>query len=167
MGLDERGYALGADEGTAVWFLDTRMTVKAGGAQTAGAFTLLEWSAPVGFGPPRHVHHVEDECFYVLDGELVVECGDRRWTAGPGAFVFLPHGVPHVFVVSQGPVRGLQVTSPAGFEDFVAELGRPATGPGLPEPSAPDVPRLLEAQTRHHGEIVGPPLTPADVATTG
>ena len=164
MSLGERGYVLGPAEGTAVWFLDTRMTVKAGGAQTGGAFTLLEWSAPVGFGPPRHVHHVEDEGFYVLDGELVVECGDRRWTAGPGAFVFLPHGIPHVFVVSRGPVRGLQVTSPAGFESFIAELGRPPTGPGLPEPSAPDVPRLLEAQARHRGEVVGPPLTLADVA---
>ncbi|MBB3083052.1 quercetin 2,3-dioxygenase [Geodermatophilus sabuli] len=167
MSLDERGYVLGEGEGTAVWFLDTRMTVKAGGAETGGAFTLLEWSAPLGFGPPRHLHQVEDECFYVLDGELVVECGDHRWTAGPGAFVFLPHGVPHVFVVSQGPVRGLQITAPAGFEDFVAELGRPATGPGLPEPSAPDVPRLLEAQGRYRNEIVGPPLTLADVATPG
>ncbi|MGY1703757.1 cupin domain-containing protein [Geodermatophilus sp. SYSU D00697] len=164
MSFDERGYALGAEEGTGVWFLDTRMTVKAGRAQTGGSFTLIEWSAPVGFGPPRHLHHVEDEGFYVLDGELVVECGDRRWTAGPGTFVFLPHGIPHVFVVTRGPVRGLQITSPAGFEDFIGELGRPPTGPGLPEPSEPDVPRLVEAAARYRGEILGPPLALADVA---
>jgi mannose-6-phosphate isomerase-like protein (cupin superfamily) len=165
MSSDERGYVLGAGEGTDCWFLDTRMTVKAGSAQTGGAFTFLEFSAPVGFGPPRHVHHVEDEGFYVLDGELVVECGDRRWTADPGGFVLLPHGIPHVFVVTRGPVRALQITSPAGFEDFVAEFGRPPTGPGLPEPSAPDVPRLVEATARYRGEILGPPLTLADLAT--
>jgi mannose-6-phosphate isomerase-like protein (cupin superfamily) len=132
MSFDERGYVRGAGEGTDSWFLDTRMTVKAGFAQTGGAFTLLEFAAPVGFGPPRHVHHVEDEGFYVLDGELVVECGDRRWAAGPGGFVLLPRGIPHVFVVTRGPVRGLQITSPAGFEDLVAEIGRPPTGPGPP-----------------------------------
>jgi mannose-6-phosphate isomerase-like protein (cupin superfamily) len=164
----QRGYVLGPGEGTSdLWFLDTRMTVKAGGTQTGGAVTLLEFAAPVGFGPPRHLHQVEDEGFYVLDGELVVECGDRRWTAGPGAFVFLPHGIPHVFVVSKGPVRGLQITTPAGFEDFIAEVGRTAAGPGLPEPGEPDIPRLVAAGARHGNEIVGPPLTLADVATPG
>lgn len=163
MSLDARGYALGPGGGTELWFLDTRMTVKAGGAQTGGAFTLLEWSAPLGFGPPRHVHHREDEGFYVLEGELAVECGERRWTAGPGSFAFLPHGIPHVFVVTQGPVRGLQITSPSGFENFITELGRPPTGPGLPEPSMPDVPRLVEAGQRHGNDVVGPPLALADL----
>jgi quercetin dioxygenase-like cupin family protein len=104
------------------------------------ALTVIEWSAPEGFGPPRHVHHVEDEMFYVLEGEMVVECGDQRWTAGPGDFAFLPHGVAHVFVVSRGPVHGLQLTTPAGLEAFVEEVGRLPEGPGLPEPSIPDVP---------------------------
>ncbi len=164
MSFDENGYALGPGGGTDVWFLDTRMTVKAGGAQTGGAFTLLEWSAPLGFGPPRHVHHREDEGFYVLEGEMALECGERRWTAGPGSFVFLPHGIAHVFVVTRGPVRGLQITSPAGFEDFIAEVGRPPTAPGLPEPSRPDVPRLVEAGARHGNDVIGPPLTLAEAA---
>jgi mannose-6-phosphate isomerase-like protein (cupin superfamily) len=164
MSFDAHGYALGPGGGADLWFLDTRMTVKAGGAQTGGAFTLLEWSAPRGFGPPRHVHHAEDEGFYVIEGEMAVECGERRWTAGPGSFVFLPHGIPHVFVVTAGPVRGLQITSPAGFEDFIAELGRPATSPGLPEPSPPDVPRLVEAGSRYGNDVVGPPLTLDQVA---
>jgi hypothetical protein len=71
--------------------------------------------------------------------------------------------VPHVYVVSRGPVRALQLTAPAGFEDLVAELGRQPAGPGLPEPSEPDVPRLVEAVRRHGGEIVGPPLSVWDV----
>jgi hypothetical protein len=56
MSFDPKGYALSAEDGTAVWFLDTRMTVKAGGDETNGAFTFLEWAAPVGFGPPPHRH---------------------------------------------------------------------------------------------------------------
>ncbi|WP_291418013.1 quercetin 2,3-dioxygenase [Actinophytocola sp.] len=158
MTFDPAGYVLAEQDGEHVWFLDTRMTVKAGGDQTGGAFTLLEW-APQGFGPPRHIHEAEDEAFYILDGELVVDCGERRSVAGPGAFVFLPRGIPHSFVVSAGPVRGLQITSPAGFERFITEVGRPAEHLGLPEPSQPDIPRLVEAGRRHGNEIVGPPIT--------
>ncbi|HEY7489109.1 MAG TPA: cupin domain-containing protein [Streptosporangiaceae bacterium] len=75
--------------------------------------------------------------FYLLDGQITVECGDRRWQAGPGDFAFLPRGVPHAFIVTDGPVRGLQIAAPAGFERFVRELGRPAERPGLPDPSGP------------------------------
>jgi mannose-6-phosphate isomerase-like protein (cupin superfamily) len=152
------GYLLRDEDGQTRWFLDTRMTVKADGAATGGAFTLLEWAAPPGFGPPRHVHHGEDEAFYLLDGGMSVECGERRWDAGPGDFVFLPRGVAHTFLVTSGPLRGLQLTSPAGFEGLLDEIGRPAQHPGLPEPSIPDIPRLVEAVRRHGGEIVGPPL---------
>jgi quercetin dioxygenase-like cupin family protein len=155
---DPTGYALPEGAGDSMWFLDTRMTVKAGAAQTNGALTVLEWAAPLGFGPPRHVHHQGDEVFYLLDGEITAECGARGWVTGPGSFVFLPRGVPHAFVVSAGPVRGLQITSPAGFEDYLHELGRPAEHPGLPDPSQPDVARLVEAADRYGYEISGPPL---------
>lgn len=162
MSFDPAGYALTPDTGTHTWFLDTRMSVKAGGDQTDGAFTFIEWSAPLGFGPPRHIHHHEDEAFYLIDGSITVECGDRRWTVDPGGFVFLPHGIAHSFVVSDGPVRALQITSPAGFERYIEELGRPATRAGLPDPTPPDHPRLLEAATRYGHDIVGPPMTLPD-----
>jgi quercetin dioxygenase-like cupin family protein len=168
MSFDPRGYVLSADSGDSLWFLDTRMTVLAGGDQTGGAFTFLEWEAAQGFGPPRHIHHREDEAFYVLDGELAVECGDRGWTVGPGGFVFLPHDIAHAFVVSKGPARGLQITSPAGFERFITELGRPAERAGVPEPSVPDIARLSSVMTRYGYEMVGPPLTlPPESATSG
>jgi quercetin dioxygenase-like cupin family protein len=158
MSFGPKGYVLRADEGTHVWFLDTRMSVKAGGEQTNGAFTFLEWLAPAGFGPPLHRHDREDEAFYLLDGGIEVDCGDKHWTAGPGDFVFLPRGIPHTFVVSDGPVRGLQITAPAGFERFIDELGRPAEGPGLPAPAPPpDLPTLIEVSRRYGYQTLGPP----------
>lgn len=145
--------------GDAWWFLDTRMTVKADRERTRGAYSLLEFAAPRGFGPPRHVHGTEDEAFLVLAGGLRVECGDDAWEVGPGGFVFLPRAVPHAFVVtSDEPVRALQITSPGGFEEFVAAVGAPADGPGLPPPSAPDVPRLAAAAARFGTQVVGPPI---------
>ncbi|QJY47530.1 cupin domain-containing protein [Pseudonocardia broussonetiae] len=145
--------------GDAWWFLDTRMTVKADRTSTGGAYTLLEFAAPQGFGPPRHVHGAEDEAFLVLTGALHVECGDDAFDVAPGGFVFLPRAVPHAFVVSSAePVRALQITSPGGFEEFVAAVGSRADGPGLPPPSVPDVPRLAAASARFGTDIVGPPL---------
>jgi len=76
------------------------MTVKAGGDETNGAFTFLEWAAPWGLAPPPHRHDREDEAFYLIEGAIEVSCGDRQWEVGPGGFVFLPRGVPHSFVVS-------------------------------------------------------------------
>lgn len=159
MTFDPSGYVLEPADGPHTWFLDTRMTVKAGGDQTGGAFTLIEWSAPAGFGPPMHVHDREDEAFYILDGQLVVDCGDRRWTVGTGDFTFLPRGIPHSFLVVEGVVRGLQLTTPSGFESFLAELGRPADGTDLPTPSAPDIPHLIEVARRYDCRIVGPPTS--------
>ncbi len=159
-GIDrgDHAYHLAKGDGPAWWFLGTRMTVKADRAQTGGAFTLLEFAAPRGFGPPRHVHHDEDEAFFVLEGSMRVACGSQQWDALPGSFVFLPRGVPHAYVVtSPQPVIGLQLTKPAGFEAFIAEVGEPA-GHGLPAPAPPDVERLAAAAVRHGNEIVGPPL---------
>jgi len=110
-----------------------------------------------GFATPAHVHHLEDELFYVLGGALQVTCGDRTWEAGAGALVFLPKGRPHQFVVWEGqPARLLQITAPAQFERFVAEVGVPATRPGLPDPELPDLERLVAAAARHGIDILPP-----------
>jgi len=151
------GYHLAPSEGPATWFLDTLMTVKAGGEQTTNAFTLLEWMAPPGFGPPRHIHHTEDEAFYVLEGAMCVTCGDDSWEATAGSFVFLPRGIPHSFLVtSEMPIRGLQITAPAGFERFIAGVGRPAPALTLPPPTEPDIERLVAAAARFGHTILEP-----------
>ncbi len=64
-------------------------------------------------------------------------------------------------------MRGLQLTTPAGFEAFVEEVGRLPEGPGLPEPSIPDVSRLVEAGRRHGNDIVGPPLLLNEITPRG
>lgn len=150
------GYVLTSGEGQATWFLGTLMTVKAGSEQTANAFTLLEWAAPAGFAPPPHIHQAEDEAFYILEGTMTVTCGDRSWEATPGSFVFLPRGVVHGFAVTgTSPIRGLQLTVPAGFERFIVAAGEPAKTLTLPSPAAPDIEKLLAAAAKN--QIVIPP----------
>jgi quercetin dioxygenase-like cupin family protein len=159
-------YVLAADEGEASWFLGGLLTVKASGAATRGALAVLESLGRPGSTTPRHVHWTEDEAFYVLAGALRGYCGDQEWRAGPGAFVWLPRGVPHGFT-NEGdqPVRKLIITAPAGFERFVAEGGEPAQARGFPPPGRagppgpPDAEKLRAAAARHGQEILGPPGT--------
>jgi quercetin dioxygenase-like cupin family protein len=160
MTFPQDGYLLAAADGDAWWFLDERMTVKVSSRESGGAFTLIEFSGPRGFGPPRHVHEREDELFYVFDGEMRVVCGAKDWQVSSGSLVFLPHAIEHAYIItSETPIRALQLTSPGGFEDFLSELGRRPDGVGLPQPQAPDVARLNEVAGRQGRRLVGPPLT--------
>lgn len=157
----EAGYVLAPEEGQTIQFLETLMTVKAGAKETGNAFTLLEWTAPVGFAPPPHTHHSEDEAFYIFEGTMTVTCGDKSWEATPGSFVFLPRGVIHGFrVTSATPLRGLQLTVPAGFEQFIAEAGEPLPLSTASAASGPDIAKLLAAAARHNIEIHVSPEAP-------
>ena len=151
--------ALAPGEGSAVWFLQNRMVLKATAASTGGAFGLVESLIAPGAAPPMHVHYEEDEAFYVLEGELTFQCGDRTARATAGSFVFLPRGVPHGFVVeSDTPVRMLTLLVPGGGERIFVEAGRPAEGPGLPPAAPPDIPTLKRVARKYGNDIVGPPM---------
>jgi mannose-6-phosphate isomerase-like protein (cupin superfamily) len=112
---------------------------------------------PAGFAPPPHIHQASDEGFLVLDGEFEGFCGDQQWRAGPGALVYLPHGVPHGFTVSAaGPGRIIVVVSPGGFDQFVVAAGQPARALRLPEPVPPD-PALVTQLAAHGIQILPSP----------
>jgi len=152
---------LAPGEGEAIWFLRNRMTIKATADQTGGAFGLVESFIAPGFSPPLHVHHREDEAFYVLEGELTMRCGDRTFTAERGAFVFLPRGVPHSFVVEgDEPARMLTLLTPGGGEGVFIEGGRAPEHDGLPPAAPPDIEALKRVSARFGSEIVGPPMAP-------
>ena len=95
--------------------------VKASASSTGGALTLIA-SRTTG-GAPLHVHSREDECFYVLDGSIVVRCGEEVYEAGPRSFVFLPRGIPHSWdVTGEGTATVLIMTVPAALDDFLREF---------------------------------------------
>jgi mannose-6-phosphate isomerase-like protein (cupin superfamily) len=154
---------LATGEGERIWFTNAAMTIKATAQTTDGHLCLIETEAPVGHGPPLHVHHDEHEAFYILDGEMEIVFGGERYTASAGAFAFLPLGVPHTFRVTSGsPARFLTLAVPGGLEGFFREVGRPAGGPGLPPVAPFDVELIKRVGERHHHEIIGPPLAAID-----
>ena len=152
-----RAYVSAPDDGEALWFSGALMVVKATGEQTDGRFALLDQTTPGNYAVPRHVHHDEDEAWYVLEGEATFFCGDERFAAGPGSWVFLPRGVPHTFKVGPDGARLLTLTAPANFAEFVRAAGEPAKSRTVPPPTPPDVERLAEIAARYGIEIVGPP----------
>jgi quercetin dioxygenase-like cupin family protein len=154
-------YVLGKHQGQAVWFLGSLMLFKATGVDNGQSFSLIEQTLPPGFSPPLHVHHGEDEAFYVLEGSFTFVCGDHRWRVEAGGFIYLPREIPHGFLVEGSePARLLQFTFPAGLENFHAEMGEPAQSLTLPPMSPPDMAKMQELSAKYHFEIVGPPMRP-------
>jgi mannose-6-phosphate isomerase-like protein (cupin superfamily) len=145
-------------EGVSVWSLGGRFTMKLTANDSLDQFALVEAVAFRTTEPPLHIHHREDEAWYVLDGQMTFYVGDDTMTATAGTFVFAPRGIAHTFTVDVEPTRVLVFAAPAGFERFALELGGEATSdvppPGLAVPG-PDV--LGPVAERYGIEVVGPP----------
>lgn len=144
----------------AFWWQGALMTIKVRAEGTGGAIALVEGRFPEGFGPPLHVHHREDEAFYVLEGEIRFRQGDDDFVAGPGRFVWGPREVPHAFKVEPGGARALVLMTPGGFERMFEEGGVPLSASAAPPTDEPYDPEAARALTDRFGfEVVGPQLT--------
>ena len=155
--------ALQPGEGEALWFMGTLATIKASAEGTGGRVAVIHHLAPKDSGSPLHVHHRENEWFYVLDGELTIWVDGQLIRAPAGSFVFGPQDTPHTFTVSsEGGARFLLVTEPAGFEAFMRACAEPAQALTLPPPGDPPTPEQMTAIAAEYGiDILGPSGIPA------
>jgi len=125
---------------------------KVSSQDTDGGLFLIEHTDSHKGGPPRHIHHEQEEWFYVLEGAYVLEVGDERYALEPGDSVLAPRKVPHVWAhLGEGQGRLIIAFQPAGLmEAFLSALSKVE---GSPPPEA------LRTLFQDHGmEIVGPPL---------
>ena len=155
--------ALRHDEGEALWSFGVLATIKASAETTDGRVAVIQHLAPRGAGSPLHVHHREDEWFYVTVGELTFWVGGEVITAPAGSFVYGPRDIPHTFEVTSDEARFLLVTEPAGFEGFMRAAGKPAQTLTVPPPPSepPDFARLTALAADYGIEILGPPGIPS------
>jgi quercetin dioxygenase-like cupin family protein len=146
-------------EGKMLWVVDELMTFKASGEDTGGAYALTDSVVPQGGGPPPHIHHREDEAFWVLEGELEVMVGETTFRAGAGSFVHLPKDIPHTYEnVGTGPARFLTLLVSAGLEKFFEEVGKPGSDLSSPPPfEEEDIEKLLVVAPKYGAEILPPP----------
>ena len=144
--------------GKKLWVTDELMTFKASGKDTGGAYALTDSTVPPQGGPPPHIHHREDEAFWVLEGELEVFVGEDTFSVGAGSFVHLPRGVLHGYKnVGATPARFLTLIIPAGLEKFFEEVGKPETDLLSPPPfEEEDINKLLAVAPEYGVEIPSP-----------
>jgi quercetin dioxygenase-like cupin family protein len=108
----------GPDEGARLPVLDITHKVTAG--STGGSLMIEEWSLPTGQMIPPHTHAREDECSYVLEGDLTCYVGGEIVVAPQGSYVVKPRGVPHAFYNAGGEtVRVMEILTPGdSFEGY-------------------------------------------------
>ncbi|MFZ1399221.1 MAG: cupin domain-containing protein [Candidatus Promineifilaceae bacterium] len=101
-------------------------------------------------GPARHLHYAQDEWFYAVAGEFVVEVGSERFHLNPGDSLLAPRNVPHVWAYVGDSVGRMLITFlPAGkMEAFFREVTKANAMP-------PQDPALWQA---HGMALLGPPL---------
>ena len=159
-------YRLTSGEGLAdVWWKTGRVTVKVAGGETGQAFSQIETDDPHGSGPPRHLHHNEDETFYILEGEVTALIGDERIDLNAGDYCFAPRGIAHSYVVRSERARMLVTLSPSGVDELFVGLGVPVTGAEPPTDAVmPPMDELARLFAGYGCEILGPPLSLSDLS---
>jgi len=153
---------LGPGEGENLWFLGILVTIKSTKENTGGTVAVIEHFGPKDSGSPLHVHQIEDEWFYVLEGHMAFMVGDEVIDAPAGSFIFGPKKIPHTFTVRSETARWLLVSEPAGFEHFMRTFATPAERLEIPPADGPppDFEALTALAKEYQIEIVGPPGIP-------
>jgi mannose-6-phosphate isomerase-like protein (cupin superfamily) len=153
------------EQAQAWWFLDTLVVEhrNAPGMDTV----VMEMTLPLGSAPPLHVHDNLDDTWYVLEGQMVVRCGEDISIVSAGYWVSMPRGVPHAFmVVGNCDARILLVHDNASFRDLIRELGVPAGAHNVPaQPVFPPMQELARVAASHDLTPIGAPMTAEEANT--
>lgn len=148
--------AVPSGEGEARWWFRALAVIKATAADTGGQMTIVEMTEPPGAEAPLHVHHREDEAFWVLEGDVTFEVGDTTIEAHAGDYAFGPRHIPHRYMVGDTGCRMLFICTPGGFEDLVIAMSEPAASRTLPPPpeGPPDMERIAAIAEAHGAELL-------------
>jgi quercetin dioxygenase-like cupin family protein len=144
-------------DGEARWWFGALAEIKVTAGQTGGLLSIIQITeAPNAVGP-LHVHHREDEGFWILEGDVTFEVGDVTIEASAGDFAFGPRGIPHRYTVGDAGCRMLFIMTPGGFEDLVREMSVPAESRTLPPASdeEPDWEHVAAVAKAHACELLG------------
>jgi quercetin dioxygenase-like cupin family protein len=125
-GGEGRSFTVGAD----------LLTVK--GVSPSDAFSVVEYHAAAGVpGPPPHVHHRNEEAFFVLDGEVEFQLDGTTSVLRAGSFAHVPAGAVHTFAnIGTTPARWVGIFAPGRYVGLVEELGAALPPDGPPDPAA-------------------------------
>jgi quercetin dioxygenase-like cupin family protein/ketosteroid isomerase-like protein len=148
--------AVPAGEGEARWWFGALAVIKATSVDTGGQMTIVEITEAPGAEAPLHVHHHEDEAFWVLEGDVTFEVGETTIEAHAGDYAFGPREIPHRYTVGEAGCRMLLILTPGGFDEMVMEMSEPAGSRTLPPPSEeePDWERIAAIAKAYGNELL-------------
>lgn len=133
------------------------MAVLSRGDEPGEDHDIIEFTVPKEPGVvPLHVHHENDEGFYVLEGELLLQIGDSQHRLTAGAYAYGPRGVPHGYRnIGNGPARMLVIYTPGNFVAMTEEIADLGPLDMDDESALEQVGPIFES---YGIEMVGPPI---------
>lgn len=147
--------AVAGDRGEARWWFGGLAVIKATAADTGGQMTIVEVTDPPNEAGPLHVHHTEDEGFWILEGSATFEVGDQTIEARAGDYLYGPRDIPHRYTTGPAGCRMLFIFTPGGFEDVLRATSRPADSRTLPPadepPPSDEEMQQMQAAIQAHG----------------
>ncbi len=149
--MSDGAFVLGPMQGRIIDMGTFVMTVKADGAETGGALTVLEAEEPAGLGPPLHTHEDAAEAFYVLDGEYLIFIDEAEHRCLAGTFIYIPAGVPHGFRVGNVASRKLNIYVPSAMTGYFEEMAAASATGTLLDDAA-----LTDLAGRYSMRVLGP-----------
>lgn len=160
MTIPQNGLCVQAGQGRSYYFGHDLYTFKAIGEETEEAYALCEVVVAPQGGSPPHRHTRENESFYVQDGEIEFQLDERILVATAGTFLHSPKGQLHRFTnTTATPAKMLVWVTPAGFEKFMAEVGKAVNGQITRGASltSEDLNKILTTAPKYGIEIIPPP----------
>ena len=143
-----------------LWVLGDFYTVKISGDETGGRYSVWEIEVAPNNGPPLHKHTLEDEAFYILEGEYSFPYAGQETNVRKGQFMYVQRGEFHTYKnISSSFGRLLVIITPPQFEKFFEEIGIPVDDKSSFQPPqiTPDtIENVVEAGARYGLEIVLP-----------
>jgi quercetin dioxygenase-like cupin family protein len=145
------------EDDVSIRFFKQTLAILASASDSNGVLGAVEVAGPGGAVPPLHVHHREDEAFYVVEGDYSVFVGENVIAAQPGSWVWGPRDVPHGYQIHSARGRHLSLIMPGGFEAFFEEAAAIATPDADPRS---EMGRLAAVAARYGVELLGPAPVP-------
>jgi mannose-6-phosphate isomerase-like protein (cupin superfamily) len=154
-----KGFRIGANKDRyeeELLIMGGRFDLKVAGRDTGGDLCIYDTFRDSKGGPTLHRHYAQDEWFYVIKGDFIVQVGDEKSNLGPGDSAFAPRRIPHSFAnIGEGEGQMLILFQPAGsMEDFFQQMARFGKDVSVGQASA-----VKQLFAQHGMEVVGPPLT--------
>lgn len=154
----DKGFKIAAGEGRMHGHIQLKgvnvnvLDVKISGSDTDGDLAIFEQtSLSQGKGTPLHIHHNQDEVFYVLEGAYYFQVGDEKYNLNKGDSIFLPRKIAHAWTQVSEKGKMLVTLQPAGkLEDFFVTMSQLNH-----EPTQSEIAKIF---ADNEMQVVGPPL---------